>query len=190
MESNTGRVSSVCSKNLDGMIAIWICADQFLVSGRSGSDNSNEGLKLGGASKTAGGNGGLMVLIFVFTLYSSHPSNYRSDSITIRHYQMLYFSDGTHVFQAGSSLFRVHASILGDKSLAFRDMFAASQGAQLKQVDGSADDKPICVPSQMHDARVYAVHHLQRQRYSLEPTQLVSLAFKYNVKEFLLHAFE
>ncbi|KAG2120486.1 uncharacterized protein F5147DRAFT_562476 [Suillus discolor] len=107
-------------------------------------------------------------------------------------------------------------------------MFAASQGTQLEQVDGSTDDKPICVPSQVSesafelflsvcynkpdvlkicnkaviqllelsdmylckDARVYAVHHLQRQRYSLEPTQLISLALKYNVKEILPHAIE
>ncbi|KAG1906593.1 uncharacterized protein F5891DRAFT_1101148 [Suillus fuscotomentosus] len=40
------------------------------------------------------------------------------------------------------------------------------------------------------DARVYAVHHLQRQRYSLEPTQLISLALKYNIKDFFPHAFE
>jgi hypothetical protein len=43
----------------------------------------------------------------------------------------------------------VHASILGDKSLAFRDMFAASQGTQFQEVDSSADDKPICVPLQV-----------------------------------------
>ncbi|KAG1886263.1 hypothetical protein F4604DRAFT_1917996 [Suillus subluteus] len=143
---------------------------------------------------------------------------------------MFYFSDATHVFQAGSSLFRVHTSILRDKSLAFQDMFAASQGTQLEQVDGSADDKPICVRSQVSksafelflsvcynkwrpdvlkipnnaviqllelsdmylckDACVYAVHHLQWQHYSLEPTQLISLTLKYNVKEFLPHAFK
>jgi hypothetical protein len=46
----------------------------------------------------------------------------------------------------------VHTSILGDKSLAFWDMFAASQGTQFQEVDGSADDKPICVPSQVSEA--------------------------------------
>ncbi|KAG1879193.1 hypothetical protein F4604DRAFT_1579665 [Suillus subluteus] len=40
------------------------------------------------------------------------------------------------------------------------------------------------------DARVYAVHHLQSQRYSLKLTQLISLTLKYNVKDFLPHAFE
>ncbi|KAG1840787.1 hypothetical protein C8R48DRAFT_620727 [Suillus tomentosus] len=107
-------------------------------------------------------------------------------------------------------------------------MFAASQGTQFQEVDGSADDKPICVPLQVSesafelflsvcynkpdvlkipnntviqllelsdmyickDARVYAVRHLQRQRYSLEPTQLISLALKYNIKDFFPHAFE
>ncbi|KIK39206.1 hypothetical protein CY34DRAFT_25364 [Suillus luteus UH-Slu-Lm8-n1] len=53
---------------------------------------------------------------------------------------------------AGNSLFRVHASILGDKSLAFQDMFAASQGTKLEQVDGSTDDKPICVPLQVSES--------------------------------------
>ncbi|KAG1722222.1 uncharacterized protein EDB91DRAFT_1256169 [Suillus paluster] len=122
-------------------------------------------------------------------------------------HQMFYFSDGTHIFRAGDSLFKVHASILGDKSLGFRDMFAASQDTQFEEVDGSTDDKPIFVPSQIpndtviqllelsdmylcKDARDYAVHNLQRNCYSLKSTRLISLALKYNIKDFLPHAFE
>lgn len=127
-------------------------------------------------------------------------------------------------------------------------MFAASQDTQLEEVDGSTDDKPIFVPSQVsenafelflsvcynkwawvcfimsshptwmscrwrpdavkipndtviqllelsdmylcRDARDYAVQNLQRNRYSLESTRLISLALKFNIKEFLPHAFE
>jgi hypothetical protein len=31
-------------------------------------------------------------------------------------------------------------------------MFAASQGTQFQEVDGSTDDKPICVPLQVSKA--------------------------------------
>jgi len=40
------------------------------------------------------------------------------------------------------------------------------------------------------DAREYAIQHLQRQRFSLEPPQLISLALKYHIKALLPHAFE
>jgi hypothetical protein len=40
------------------------------------------------------------------------------------------------------------------------------------------------------DACVYAVHHLQQQHYSLEPTQLILLTLKYNIQDFFPHAFE
>ncbi|KAG1726859.1 hypothetical protein EDD22DRAFT_853498 [Suillus occidentalis] len=141
MESNMGRVSSLRLKNSDCMIAAWISADQFLVSGRSGSDNGIEGLFMSIVSKSP-----IISFKLFFILVNLATI---SGSMTARHHQMFYFLDGTHIFQAGNSLFRVHASILGDKSLAFRDMFAASQGTKLEQVDGSTDDKPICVPSQV-----------------------------------------
>ncbi|KAG1863037.1 hypothetical protein F4604DRAFT_1929213 [Suillus subluteus] len=126
---------------------------------------------------------------------------------------MFYFSDGTHIFRIGDSLFKVHASILGDKSLGFRDMFAASQDTQLEEVDGSADDKPIFVPLQVSENAFELFLSMEADALKIpndtviqllelsdmylckdapQPllTQINTTYLKYNIKDFLPHAFE
>jgi len=48
--------------------------------------------------------------------------------------------------QAGQYLFKVHASILGDKSESFHDMFDVNLEATTQQIDGQTEDSPILVP--------------------------------------------
>ncbi|KIJ16907.1 hypothetical protein PAXINDRAFT_10614 [Paxillus involutus ATCC 200175] len=59
---------------------------------------------------------------------------------------MFFYNDGTHIFRAGRFLFKVHASILADKSESFHDMFGANLEATTPQIDGGTEDTPILVP--------------------------------------------
>lgn len=44
-------------------------------------------------------------------------------------------------------LFKVHQSVLCDKSIFFNDMF--NMHAELSPIDGQSDDKPIVLPAQV-----------------------------------------
>ncbi|KAL4066458.1 hypothetical protein V8B97DRAFT_2065509, partial [Scleroderma yunnanense] len=70
------------------------------------------------------------------------------------HHQMFYFQDGTHIFKAENLLFRVHKSVLCDKSITFKEMFTANEDSEaiLHPVDGASDTESIIVPNQVTTA--------------------------------------
>ena len=62
----------------------------------------------------------------------------------------LWFSDGSVVLKAESTLFRVHKSQLARRSLFFRDLFSLPQPASdAVGLDGAFDDCPLLV---LHDS--------------------------------------
>ncbi|KAI6148210.1 hypothetical protein EDD17DRAFT_1901076 [Pisolithus thermaeus] len=64
---------------------------------------------------------------------------------------MFYYPDGMHIFHVQNMLFKVHKSILLDKSLTFKTMFDASDHTGIPLVNGFTDNKVILIPKQVMD---------------------------------------
>lgn len=72
------------------------------------------------------------------------------DDRSILRHPDLWFSDGSVVLRAESTLFRVHISQLARRSLFFRDLFSLPQPAKdTIGLDGTFDDCPLLV---LHDS--------------------------------------
>ncbi|KAI6033255.1 hypothetical protein F5J12DRAFT_888178 [Pisolithus orientalis] len=117
---------------------------------------------------------------------------------------MFYYEDGTHVFQAQSSLFKVHKSVLSDKSIAFKSMFAAQDRFELflsvcynkwRPDTSQASETTLLQLLELScmyeskDVREHAIKQLASRCYTIKPITLISIALKYHIKDIFCYAF-